>query len=345
MKRKTPHFAPLAAAFAVLALGFFVFSACRPQIKTQALVPAKAYEASRLRRIAVLPISGPDGESLTAQVEALLVGIRVNGQPYFQVIERNELERIAAEQKLSLSGMVDEKSAAAVGSLIGAQGMVWGVTNGGKEEMRHFTEDRTNCAQRDKDGKCVRWEQKKVSCRERQVSYEFTFKVVEVETGRIAGSETLSAQASSRWCEGERGGLETRQALSDKARSQVLSQFRLMMAPYTVELSIELLDRDDSKMSGDVKDRIDEGVKWLKESRPDRAQPLFQAAYASHKEGYALPYLLGVCAELSGDLDQAQAYYQQADSATRRPVAAVNAALSRIRQKISDRAKLSGVAP
>ena len=95
----------------VPAMWFLVllFNGCgAPKVKTTMLVPAKAFEAGKLRRIAVLPFTGNGGNQLSTEVEALLVNIRICGEPYFKVIERASLENIMREKKLNLTGAVEE---------------------------------------------------------------------------------------------------------------------------------------------------------------------------------------------------------------------------------------------
>ena len=58
---------------------------------------------------------------------------------------------------------------------------------------------------------------------------------------------------------------------------------------------------------------------------------LWQEACEIHPKGYAIHYLLGVCAETSGDLEDALKHYQKADRLTGEPVKEINEALGRVR--------------
>lgn len=96
-------FAGAFAAAAAWVLLLAVICGCAPAIKTRVLFPAKAYEASMHKRIAVLPFSGSGGQRIAA-----------------------ELEQVINEQKLSLSGLVDEETATGAGRLAGAEAIVMG---------------------------------------------------------------------------------------------------------------------------------------------------------------------------------------------------------------------------
>jgi curli biogenesis system outer membrane secretion channel CsgG len=54
-------------------------------------------------------------------------------QGFFRVIERQQLEKVLAEQKLQLSGMIDNSSAVEIGKMLGADGiMVGSITEYGR---------------------------------------------------------------------------------------------------------------------------------------------------------------------------------------------------------------------
>ena len=75
------------------------------------LVPAKCHGAAKLKKLAVLPFDGRGGDQVRADIEALLVGIRVKDEPYFTVIERSAINKIVKEQSFQVTGAVDEETA------------------------------------------------------------------------------------------------------------------------------------------------------------------------------------------------------------------------------------------
>jgi len=312
---------------------------CATKIKTTALTPAKSHEASTLKRIAVLPFSGRGNSNLNADIEALLVKIQVNGKPYFSVIERESLNRIMKEQRLHLSGAVDEATAVKLGRLLGAEGMIFGTVTQNTTDDKHFSSRGSECASRDKDGKCTSRRTYSVSCTERDAFFSFVPKVVNVGTGQIVASETLTGHASDKACR-DSGTLKGREELLVEAKDQALSRFRLIMAPYNVSMEIVLIEGDDSNPPDEAEDRIERGIEWAKAGRMDRACELWHEASDIHPKGYAIPYLLGVCAETTGDLNEALTYYQKADRMTCEPVEEINQALGRIRGRMDKEKRL-----
>jgi len=89
---------------------------------------------SRYKKIAIaeFDVSGYDGQGIdrvssTALIDrytAVLIGIG------YDVIERQRLEYILKEYSLSMSGLVDPKTAQKIGNLIGVQGIVFGSVSG-----------------------------------------------------------------------------------------------------------------------------------------------------------------------------------------------------------------------
>ena len=207
-------------------------------------------------------------------------------------------------------------------------------------EESGYSETRSKCVSRDKDGKCKKKRRYSVSCTQRDAWFSFIPKVVNVATGEIVASEALTAHTTDRVCRNSSQPLRGRREMLAEAKSQALSKFRLIMAPYHVSVEIVLLDDDDSNPPAAAKDRIERGINWAEAGRMDRACELWHEAYDIYPQGYAIPYLLGVCAEMTGDLDKALEYYQKADRMTGEPVEEISQALGRIRVRVEKEKRL-----
>ena len=324
----------------VVGVLIIIFAGCATTVKTRMLVPAKASEAAKLRRIAVLPFAGPTGNQVNADIEALLVGVRVKDEPFFSIIERNALEKIMKEQKLQLYGLVDEKTAAKEGQQIGAEGIILGTVTQCTTEDKPYSQVRSKCVSKDEMGKCTKWSKYRVRCIERNAYFSFTPKVVNATTGKIVASESLSGKSRDNACQDSNRPLRGKKEMLTQGKKQAIEKFREMVAPYYLTVEIKLLDKDDTKMPSEVKEKIAHGIKWAKGGRLDRACEFWHEAYNLHRKGYATPYLLGVCAEMSGYLEKALSYYEKADRNTGSPVKEISEALGRVRVSIEKRKKL-----
>ena len=177
VKPKNTHFTSKSILLFISLTGLFLllFVFCAgPKIKTTLLVPAKAHEAAELRRIAVLQFVGPTGYEVGVDIEALLVGIRIDDEPYFKVIDRASIKEIIKEHHLQMTDMVDEKTAVTIGKLIGVQGVILGTVTQNVIEDKDFRETRSKCLEKDKDGKCIKRRKYKVRCTERDAYFSFT---------------------------------------------------------------------------------------------------------------------------------------------------------------------------
>lgn len=327
----------------VPAIWFLVlfFNGCAaPKIKTTMLVPAKAHEAGKLRRIAVLPFAGRGGNQVSTEAEALLVNIRVSGKPYFEVIERASLENIMREQNLHLTGAVEEETAVTVGKLVGAEGIILGTVTTNVAEDKHFSQKRSKCEARDEKKKCIKRREYKVRCTTRDAYFSFTPKVINVATGRIVASESLSGHIRDSVCQDSGRPLRGRAQMLGDAKKRAIKKFRELIAPYSVIVEIALLEKDDTKPPPKAKEKVASGIKWAKQGRLERACEFWQEAYKLHPHGYVIHYLLGVCAETQGKLQKALEYYEKADRMTGSPVKEINTALGRVRVSLEKRKKL-----
>ncbi|MBW1792044.1 MAG: hypothetical protein JRJ14_07250, partial [Deltaproteobacteria bacterium] len=272
--------------------------------------------------------------------EALLVKIHVNGKPYFSVVERSAIWKIMREQSLHLSGAVDQKTAVKVGRLLGAEGVILGTVARNITEDGRYSETRSKCVSRDKDGKCKKKRRYSVNCTQRDAYFSFIPKVVNVATGEIVASETLTAHTTDKVCRDSSQPLRGKREMLAEAKSQAISKFRRIIAPYKVRVEIVLLEDDDTDPPEAAEDRIERGIEWAEAGRMDRACELWHEACNIHPKGYAIHYLLGVCAETSGDLEEALKCYQKADRLTGEPVEEINEALGRVRVNLEKQKKL-----
>lgn len=313
---------------------------CSTAIQTRMLVPAKSHEVARLRTIAVLPFDGPRGSQVSSDIEALFAGIQVDSTPYFSVIERTAIRKIIREQSLQLSGLVNPETAERVGRLLGAEGIILGTVTQYATEDIPYKSTRRKCIEEEEDGKCKKWEDYKIACTERNAYVAITPKVINVSTGVIVASESLSGHALNKGCVDSEEPLPGRQEMLTDAKKQVLEKLRELVAPYYVDVKIKLLTKDDSKMPPNAKENMNRGIEWTKEGRYDRACEFWGIAYNQHPRGYALPYLMGVCDEISGNLEGALSYYEKADRNTGSPVKEISTAIGRISVSINKRQEL-----
>jgi len=332
----------------VLLVGHFL-SGCTVQpvvINTSYVAPANSQEATKLRRVAVLPFSQKNNDDVTPNVEQVLAEATVNNQKYYAVVERNKLDTLLREMKLGESGALDSTTVARVGRMAGAEGVYAGAI------VRHdilnapYSETRTRCAyfttQTDKKGKsyevCARYENYNVACNKRTGVYSFIPKLIEVETGVIRYSGELTGEASSSACSDSQTGIKDGRQLLAEAKNYAVIKFRQDVTPHSKMVSIVILESNERIKSSVDKDSFNRAIEFAKGGRLDRACEIWGGIADTTSPD--LLYNKGVCSETGGNLADALTLFIQADRLTDKPVAVIGQALNRVRKIEEDRKKL-----
>lgn len=339
----------------------FIISCAPPAVKTTMLVPAQYHEASQLKEVAVLPFDGKGGKEFAAEIEGALASINIGDTQYFNLVDRVRLEKIISEMKLSQSALVDVGTAAKVGKLVGAKGIYTGVITESDSVDSSYYEERNRCIRTvtkyDKmgrpytatedylmnrpfmtcDGKIEKYT---VSCTKRIATFAFTPKLIEVETGRVVYSNNIRKSADASVCSDSQKPLTSESELLDKAKEPGKQIFRTDIAPYYVTVEIKLMDSDEGITSKDAKTKLEQGIDFAKNNRLDRACELWGEARILSPDSPSLLYNLGICSEVTGQLEQALDLYKKVDRLLSKPDERVNASLTRVQKRINDQMKL-----
>ncbi len=159
--------------------------------------------------IAVLPFTAAAGrKEVAAKVQAYaMTSLTETNDPFLKVVDRENLERILEEQRLSLSGVVDEQTAVRVGNLMGAQAVLIGQVTDHREEagqLRRSTKDgfesyRVQQVNKETGEKYFVTNYKPVRYseyyQENKVFITFSYRLVSLETGEVLVSKVVERQA------------------------------------------------------------------------------------------------------------------------------------------------------
>jgi len=333
----------------LLTLLLLITAACAPPtIKTTALMPARFHDAAKVKEVAVLPFDGRGGAEFAAEIEGMLASVNIGDKQYFTLIDRVRIDKLISEMKLSQSALVDPNTAAKVGKLVGAKGIYTGVVTTSDTSDSRYREERTRCAYNvtkyDKKGRayeeCGRWETYTVSCTKRDATFTFTPKLIEVETGRIVYANNISGTASSSVCEDSRAPLAAPFELIDRAKGVAKAQLKRDVSPYYVTFEIKLMDSTDGIASKEAEKKFEEGISYAKGNRFDRACELWGEARILSPNAPSVLYSLGICSEVTGELEQASDLYKKADRAYGKPDDRITSALHRVSEAIQKQKKL-----
>lgn len=231
--------------------------------------------------IAVLPfnqagakVQSPQAAAMQAMVIAALTDLN---DPFISVVDRENMERILEEQRLGMSGMVDEGSAVNAGKLLGAQAVVMGTVNSyqeitgplrksGKEGYESYQVKELN-SETGQYATVTRFKPVKYTeyYKENKVNLSFSFKVVSLETGQVLLSKVYDRDAVDHaWYAGyegnaqalypkANGGVDTR----NEARRNLAALLSAPREPKTVgDLANGLLRNTSDAVAGSIGQQI-----------------------------------------------------------------------------------------
>lgn len=174
--------------------------------------PAKAGEAAKLKRIAVLEFQGTEGAQFSATLTAELRSAMFNDLPYFEVISADGVMAVGTPKAPVAASATPGRGKKKTGSTIkvipmadtpvsrairiGRAAQVDGVVIGtvtASIERRESTESRLG-----PDGKMV-----PQPCQSATVTFNVVPRVISVETGQVAYSRTVATRDSFKICAGQ----------------------------------------------------------------------------------------------------------------------------------------------
>jgi len=325
-----------------------ILTACSPpRVRTTTLVPSDYHDAARLKHLAVATVDGRGGQTFADDVEAALAEVEAGGRQYFTLFDRKRLDRILYEQDLETEWLDEPETAAQVGRIAGVTGVVGGRVTRSVSDTP-YREKHTVCLEyeappqhaKKSEGKCIRSEQRPVSCTKRELILTFTPKIIDVASARIVYTRTLRAVKTDTVCRDSDRPLTSEAALYGQARESVLADFTRDIAPHYETFVFNLMDEDDGLGNAEAAKQFEAGLDFAAKNRLDRACELWQAAAPLAPDAPALQYNLGVCAEIDGDLTKAKALYQQADRLLMEPHDDISRALRRINSALANQRQL-----
>lgn len=307
---------------------------CAPQVTMDVLEPAAAHEVTQLRRLAVARFNNDDGGVTTAAVEQALASFSLGQRPYFTLVDSGALRNTSDEQGVKMVFDLKEYRARSKGS--GADGLVLGTVSRSSWRDERTVKKRSICVERTKNGGCRKYESHDIPCTKRTGAFAFTPKVMNVGSGRIIFAQEFAENDEAVFCRGTNDAQPSGGGLVDKARGRAIARFLETVAPHVVHVQVPLITTDESRMDAATKDAIAKGVEFAQAGHMDRACAEWSKAEAAHSEGYALPYLRGVCAEYAGNYDLSQQAYRLADQRSASPNTDISSALERVKRALAN---------
>ncbi len=309
-----------AAKLAFLGIVFFVISCGSTRVPVEVVKPARI-NMHGIHSVAVTDFEGP-GES--GKLVTSILNTKLLNSNFYEVLERQKLQDIMQEYKLSMSGLVDPSHAKEVGKMLGVDGIITGEVTAYSvedERGRERVKERVWTGKYEKDAKgnfiyekgITGKKHKKKQYKEQFVTRYYklrrgtvtvTFRVVDVNTGRILAARTYTRSYSSRKVpEGQESRLKSRDAILTDLTTQVVDEFVKDIAPHKIVMKRVILGGPGP---------IDAGKKLAKNGLWPEATKAWEDAVRQFPDKSEAFYDLGLAYEVQGRLNDAEKLYQKA---------------------------------
>lgn len=164
--------------------------------------------------IAVLPFTSANKrDDVAAKIQAYaMTSLTRTTDPFLRVVDRENMDRILEEQRLGLSGIVDEQTAVRVGNLMGAQAVLIGtllsyhespgqLRRSTKNGFESYSVQMTNQETGEKYFE-TRYKPVKYSefFQENVARMSFSYRLVSLETGEVLVSKVVDREAKDHMC-------------------------------------------------------------------------------------------------------------------------------------------------
>ncbi len=223
------------------------------------------------------------------QGQTFVKGVKTD---FYQIIERDQLKKVLREQKLSLSGAIDENSAAEVGRILGLDIILMGNVN-----YSSVDEKGTNLLGLASSSGS--------NCLTRRVVAKGTLKMVSVETAQIVGTKSAETELSIYKCDDQRSGIPKSEVMAETCMKQLAREFTDYFAPgyQYIEYEFERIKLKEFKSKGK------EAMGFIEKGDLDRAFPIVYAMFEADSYNPKAAYNLGILYEMVGSYTDAYEYY------------------------------------
>ena len=351
-------------AFALAATPAFAFEDARYKGR----FPAEYYEAGKLRNIAVLPFTGPDGGNFSKVLATELRGVQLNTEAWFTV---KPSDSVAIGPAAASAVPTNEETAAAAG--IGAKLDVKAIYSGTVTLAKLSRTDRSEQSNECADGSdCKQKVMRTITCTRVILDYSVNARITNVAAKANVYARTHVAQDGYDICNGKGQEIAVKEnkgwavtfaekltgtpkkdgfvmefneeALFQRVRLNIAQKIRKDVAPYNQDVTVEF-KRRASELPKPDQVTFESGIPFSKAGRLDRACSIWELMETgAAATSVSLLYNLGVCQEalVPENPSAALEYYVKADQLLSKPDKLVTEALLRAKKMVDGQRNIGG---
>ncbi len=350
---------PLMKLIVITVLALWIMG-CATQTDIWVTMPAQIPAATDMKNIAVHRLSGDHRGALTSRLINFLSTIEVEGERYFNVVEREQLEAIIREQQLGEQGLLADDTVVEAGHLVGVDTLITGSVRPRSSEHTYNYSDvekvscQVNtdypaciCVEQDTQGNCTAREREyhvSHKCTRHEFFAEVSVRAIDVKSSRHKFSRTYQERDEYTQCDNLLFAIFARpQDLEAQVYERIFSAMRRDLAPYRVKVTLDFMSSDNSQLKRNkpAAQLLKNGLTYVEDGQVTRACQLFTQAVSMYGESPALYYNLGICAEIENDLSRALAFLKKADQLHGKSHKKINKAVQRVQQRVDQQKALA----
>ncbi len=327
----------------ILSIVVIFFSACSQKITVKALIPAQIGDKD-IKNLSIERFKNDD-IALSHSINSKMAEVTFEGKSYFNIVNREDTNKILEEQKLQDTGLVNNKGLNEYG-LSDISSIISGKVNSKAHTKRSYYEDRTDyntCVQykTTKDNKkyCTAYRKYSVSCQKHTYNISANINITRVSNSDIIFSKTFLKETSQKVCVDSSKSLASKQSVYELLAKSIADEFVSYISPSYRYLSLTLIEDEDIDYNDTQEKMLENALKLIELKDIVSANELLKKLVNStaFQSSTAL-YDLGVTYEYLGELEKAFEVYQKAKNITMQNDLDENIinAVNRIKRSISD---------
>lgn len=267
-----------------IAAGFLALSsaASAETLPISGIYPAGYDEAAGIQSIAVENFGGSDGPALSLKIEDLLRDVYIQRKAWFAVMPASG----GANADAILRG---------------------NATADVRRENIKLT--RRRCVQKDEDKKCIEYKDVEAECIRRTVTLNYQVRLVRWQGELVYRADGAPTQQLE-YCPKDDDGVKTIEKTVTELLDPIATNTRYALAPYQVVRDHRILETRKG-LKGPVNDAFKAAIALIKKN-PAAACDAWEALGVSLPDNAPVEFNRGLCAEMNGQFDIADAHYVRA---------------------------------
>ena len=315
----------------------FFMVGCAQKVQIKALTPAKVSQMAYNKKVAISNFKN-DSVGLSDKLESYMASYEIDKKKYFTVLSRRDIDKILKEQRFQSSDLIDQKTTARVGKMVGAEAIINGKITTASADEGVYALRKKRCVKYDKDKKeCAKYEYYIVKCKTTKATLGANINILNVQSSLVIHGDSYLKSYEADSCKNYSKVLGSNEALEYLSK-QIAYEFSSKLTPKYIYFEVKLLDEIELDSTSKQDQKLENALKYIEANRIDKAQELLSELLDEFDgRSYVVAYNLGVVKEASAKLNEAKNLYSLADEITQEPVDELNEALIRIDQMISKR--------